>query len=218
MRSLREAIYNRQLPSGARLIDSELAGQLDVSRGTVRNALRALTYEGLVESQPHRGYFVAETQPEQVIELLELRAALESRAAAASVQRLTEEDLARLSEIADEIGATCYYTEIEDVRRLDIEFHTVVTRRCNKPLLLELWASLNSRLCMLDILCADILKITAEESARRHHEYIDALRSRLREQAHKAATEHYQYHIRRYRQYLSEQGIDSSVGSDEMTC
>jgi DNA-binding GntR family transcriptional regulator len=212
-RTLREAIYHRQLPSGTRLIDSELAGQLDVSRGTVRNALRILTYEGIVESRPHRGYFVADPQPEQIIELLELRSILEARAAAAAVEHISNDDLDRLTEIAREIGSCCFRSSVERIRQLDIEFHTIVTRRCGKPLLLELWSSLNSRLCMLDVLCATVLNVTSEDSARRHFSYIDALRSRDRDRAYEAGVDHYQYLISRYERQLAETGQSGQTGA-----
>jgi DNA-binding GntR family transcriptional regulator len=213
VRSLREAIYSRQLPGGTRLIDSELAEQLEVSRSTVRDALRALTHEGLIVSHPHRGYFVAELQPGQVLELLEMRALLESRAAADSVRYLNEDDFARLEDIANQFAHVDYAAEVAHVRDLDLEFHKVVTHRCDKPILLELWASLNSRLYMLEVLCADILKIDAADCALRHRDYIEALRTGIPARAHEAGEGHYLYHSRRYRQWLSEQ---AQSGSDEM--
>jgi DNA-binding GntR family transcriptional regulator len=202
VRSLRDAIYGGDLPGGARLIDSELAEHMDVSRSTAREALRALKSEGLVISHPHRGYFVVELEPDQVLELLEMRSLLEGRAAAAAVRSLRRADFDRLESIAEQFEQIDYVADVQTVRELDIQFHQIVTRRCDRPILLELWSSLNSRLYMLESVCVDTLRISAADCAERHREYIAALRTGNPADAHAAGEGHYQYHFRRYHEWL----------------
>lgn len=202
--AFRDSILRQEFAAGSRLTDVSLAERWGVSRATVRDALRQLTYEGLVVSSPHRGYFVAEFSPTDVLELLDLRGMLEGRAAEAAVRHLTDDDFACLNEISDEIERLDYRVSVLRIRDLDINFHQIVTRRSGKPLLLELWSTLNSRLFMLDAVCRDVLQLNARDSADRHRFYIEELRPRDPRRAREAGEEHYRFHAERYREMLAE--------------
>lgn len=78
---LRERILDGSLPPGARLIETEIAGQLQISRGPVREALATLRAEGLVRDEARRGVSVAALTADDIREIYEVRAALESGAA-----------------------------------------------------------------------------------------------------------------------------------------
>jgi DNA-binding GntR family transcriptional regulator len=105
--TLREEILSCRLPPGTRLVETALAEQLAVSRGTVRAALRDLEHEGLVAQVAYTKWMVPALTPEDAWELYTLRAALEGlaarlaagRADAAARQSLTEA-MARLAEAA----------------------------------------------------------------------------------------------------------------------
>lgn len=79
--SLREAIVDGRLGSGERLIERELCEALQVSRGSLREALRGLIAEGLIEVVPHRGPVVARITAEQAREIYAVRGVLEGLAA-----------------------------------------------------------------------------------------------------------------------------------------
>lgn len=192
---LRERILEGEFASGTRLSDVDLADAFSVSRATARDALRQLCHEGLVVTYPHRGFFVSEVTPADIIDLLELRALLEGRAAAAAVLRLTDEDFTRLDELAEAIERRDYQKDISEIRELDIVFHGLIARRSEKPILIELWSALNSRLFLMESVCRDILQLTGEGSARRHRDYIATLRQRSPEQARVAAEGHYLYYL-----------------------
>ncbi len=85
--ALRRQILDGALTPGARLREVELAAIYDVSRHTLRTALRQLASEGLVELQPRRGARVATLDPEELFGLFELRTALEMEAAHLAVER-----------------------------------------------------------------------------------------------------------------------------------
>src|SRR4051794_19139332 len=74
---LRMAIIKGQLPSGAHLLELQLAERLGVSRGPVREALMRLEQEGLVINQPYRGKFVADISAQTIHEIYSLRILLE---------------------------------------------------------------------------------------------------------------------------------------------
>ena len=94
--ALRRAILLDILPVGLRLRQEDLAGVFRTSRIPVREALRALEYEGLVRSEPHRGFEVAGLDGEQVEEIYELRTILEEHALRVAIPLLTDRDLLEL--------------------------------------------------------------------------------------------------------------------------
>ncbi len=78
---LREDIFGQRLTPGARLVESELTLRFDVSRGPVREALRRLAAEGLIEHFPHRGALVRRLSLIEMRELFQIRIELEALAA-----------------------------------------------------------------------------------------------------------------------------------------
>jgi DNA-binding GntR family transcriptional regulator len=84
---IRDAIVRGDYPPGAALPEIRLAEELEISRGTVREALRALEDQGLVEVVPHRGSFVSRVTRKTARDVYELRAVLEAYAVRLSVER-----------------------------------------------------------------------------------------------------------------------------------
>lgn len=91
--SMREAILTAAFPPGARLRQEKLAELFGTSRIPVREALRALEYEGLVTSIPRRGFTVTELDADDIEEVYDLRILLESHAVRLAVPLITDEDL-----------------------------------------------------------------------------------------------------------------------------
>jgi DNA-binding GntR family transcriptional regulator len=121
--TLREAILSSQLPGGTRLVQSELAAELDVSITPVREALRDLANEGLVTSDAHRGSRVRTLDLAEVRELYELRILLEPLMVRRSVANATGEQLDRADRIRREMEAT---GEISVWSELNREFHSAL--------------------------------------------------------------------------------------------
>ncbi len=93
---LREAITSGSLRPGERLMQADLAERLGVSRMPVREALRTLEREGLVELKPYRGAVVADLSAHELREIYEIRIALESLAVRIGVPKFGDDDLAAL--------------------------------------------------------------------------------------------------------------------------
>jgi DNA-binding GntR family transcriptional regulator len=204
VQTIRQAIIDGQFAPGERLIDADIAERLATSRPTVRDAFRRLQHEGIIINYPHRGYFVADFSPPQVIEVLELRGLLEGRAAAAAVAVLTDDDLNALDQIADSIARYDYRNDVQRIRDLDISFHRLIIERSNQPILAELFATLDSRLSVLNTFSSGVFNVDARDTSRRHHDYIEVLRARDPEQARRAAHEHYQHYVRRFLEVMAE--------------
>lgn len=199
VQTLREAIQCRRLLPGERLSDSELAPQLGVSRSTVREALHQLTHERLVVSAPHRGFFVAGFDLDDLIDLLEMRGLLEGKIAEAVVLELTAADFAELERLAAAIGARVDPAASSAFWGVDLRFHEVIVRHCAKTVLVELWSALSSRLMLLELLFHDTFESSLGDSQARHRAYIEELRARDPRRARRAAEEHYRYPAERLR-------------------
>lgn len=99
---VRQMILDGELPVGSRLVQSELAHQLNVSTTPVREALRDLATEGLIRLDAHRGAFVHRLSREEVEEIYRIRRVLEAEAVRRAVTRISEDQLenARLIQTA----------------------------------------------------------------------------------------------------------------------
>lgn len=95
---LRAAIITGEYAAGEPIRQEEIAERFDVSRMPVREAMRLLEAEGLVEQRPHRGAVVAELDAEDALELFEVRAALEAVGVRRSFPKLTEEQIEAIEE------------------------------------------------------------------------------------------------------------------------
>ncbi|MBB6395457.1 DNA-binding GntR family transcriptional regulator [Actinomadura coerulea] len=126
---LRADILDGVHPPGARLGEAELAEATGSSRTPVREALRRLEVEGLVEVLPHRGARVPDWTAEDLEEIYDLRMLLESAAARRAATRATTADLDRMDELcrlmeaAVEPGAG---QDLDRVAALNAEFHDIV--------------------------------------------------------------------------------------------
>src|SRR5438132_9969938 len=94
--ALRRAIVTGVLQPGQRVNEAEVARQMHISRGPVREAIRLLEQAGLLVSIPRRGTVVVTLSAEDVEEVYTLRADLETRAIRRATTRLSEADLADL--------------------------------------------------------------------------------------------------------------------------
>ena len=105
LEALREAILEGVLPPGEKLRQEDLAATFSTSRIPVREALRVLAYEGLVESEPHRGFTVTRLSIDEIEEVYELRTVLEGHAVRMAIPLLTESDLDELGKLFDAMEA-----------------------------------------------------------------------------------------------------------------
>jgi DNA-binding GntR family transcriptional regulator len=131
---LREAILRGQLKPGQKLDQNELAELLNVSRSPVREALRTLAAEGLVEVYPHRGAVVAELSPEEFEEISIIRVVLEGMAARLAAPHIDDERIALLTDVLAELENT---TDLDRWVELNRRFHITIYQAVHRPRLLS---------------------------------------------------------------------------------
>lgn len=119
VKALREAILSNHLKPGQRLVERDLCEQTGVSRSSIREALRYLESEGLIERGGATGMFVTVLDPKQAMEIYEVRAALEAEAARHFAERASDKDISALKaawlrvDKASRSGAYAYGREID---------------------------------------------------------------------------------------------------------
>lgn len=128
---LRAAILSGEYGPGERLRAEALATRFGTSRTPVREALALLEGDGLVELEPRRGAVVRTWDADDLIDLYEVRAVLDARAAALAATRVTADDLARL-EAACEVGDA----DVDALIAANEDFHRVIIEATGSPRLM----------------------------------------------------------------------------------
>jgi DNA-binding GntR family transcriptional regulator len=136
---IRSLVVEGEILPGARLGQVELAEQLGISRTPVREALRRLTGEGLVEFLPNRGFRAAGLGLDEVLRRLEVRLLLEPGIARLAAERRTDEQLAGLREAIEREASAATRIAAHDASR---EFHLRLAQATGNPELVSVFASL----------------------------------------------------------------------------
>jgi DNA-binding GntR family transcriptional regulator len=209
---IREGILSGELEPGARLLQDDLAERLQVSSTPVREALRQLESEGILQSSPNRGVRVAEVDLQAVREIYLIRAELEALATRMAVPRLQPGDLVRLRALQLEIEKNIKRQELSALRRLNFELHSRIYEAAGLPELLKLIRGLWTKFPW-DTL--HVLPNRAHRSAQEHGRLIEALEAGNAELAGQRMRAHIESGARELDRYLAQTGIqDEPDGTD----
>jgi GntR family transcriptional regulator, gluconate operon transcriptional repressor len=146
---MREAILSGDLEPGERLREIPLASRFGVSRGPVREAIRALEREGLVVREPRMGSMVLPIDERVADELYSVRALLEPFAARRALERHPGSLVARLSDALAPMRAAAAGTDRIGLVDPDLEFHTAFFREADHERLLHIWETMRGPLKVL---------------------------------------------------------------------
>lgn len=162
---------------GDRLLEEDIAAQLEVSRGTVREAFRQLEQEGLIVTFPNRRTVVAETSEEELQGvLLPVRLVVERFAFHRALPRLTEADVAQLRKVVEDLRQACESGDLESIVELDMGFHRVVMERSGSLHTLRLWEAITPRVRGFFFRMAP-RHATLAEIAQEHDELLESMLS-----------------------------------------
>jgi DNA-binding GntR family transcriptional regulator len=123
---IRRMILDGELAPGSHLPEERLAETLAVSRNPVREAIRVLTTEGLVDMLPRRGAFVASLSPHAAENLFDIRLALEPLGARLAARNRSEDNLHAMAATLLEADGLVSEEAIGEIARLNTAFHTEV--------------------------------------------------------------------------------------------
>ncbi|TNF21375.1 MAG: GntR family transcriptional regulator [Rhodobacteraceae bacterium] len=140
---LRERIIGGAVSPGTALRQDEIARELGVSKIPVREALLKLEVDGFVTFRKNRGATVRDLSTGEILNLIEIRSALECRALDLAIPNMIEADYAA----ADEILATyAAATQEADLSALNLKFHQTLYEPCGNPILLRLISDVQQRI------------------------------------------------------------------------
>lgn len=147
---IRAGVLDGTFAPQSQLAEVELARQLQVSRGPVREAMQRLIQEGLLRSERNRGVFVVELDDDDARDIYVARAAVEKAAAVRVARRADPDDLAALDDVIARLQEAVENSWAEVVE-IDLEFHTTIVERCNSERLQRMFRTLaaETRLCLV---------------------------------------------------------------------
>jgi len=126
--TIRNAIINGQLKSGARIAETEFAEQFGISRTPIREAFRQLETEGFINVQPRKGAIVASFSAQDLSNFYDLKMILEGYAARLATMTLTDEEINRMNELNNMMEAACAKNDLRKALELQNEFHDTFLR------------------------------------------------------------------------------------------
>lgn len=142
---LRTAILDGELKPGEWLRQKQIAEELGVSQMPVREALKTLAAEGVVDYVPYRGARVVEFSSEDVADLYAQRSFLEGRAAKAAAQKITPKELAALHELQVQMQSGLTQDRLADHSRLNRRFHQLIYKASRRDYLVraldQIWSA-----------------------------------------------------------------------------
>ena len=174
--ALRRAITTGQLPPGTHLVETDLSEALQISRGTLREAMRQLQQEGLISAGARGRLSVRHLDAKEIRDIFDVRAALESLAARELASRPDRSaDVVALRHAVDEMGKWAA-SNLEDRIEADLRFHRTMCQLSGNETLLHQWSSLEGSIRM-SIMFAGVDRAIKNMDAKRHHDIVDAIES-----------------------------------------
>lgn len=144
--TLRYAILHGSLSPGERLMEVKLADILGVSRTPVREALKLLEEEGLVDMIPRRGAVVARIDEKTMLDVLVVRKSLEALAVKIACETITKDDIQKLKEVTDKLEVAIDKNDIEKITDLDVKFHDIIFNSTTNKKLVQLLNDLREQM------------------------------------------------------------------------
>lgn len=158
---------------GDRIVETQLARELNVSQAPVREAILELASSGLLEERPYSGSFVRRLTLPEIEDIFNVRAFVEEYAARRAAKRATEEQLEGMEQVLREMDGV---RALDKFVHLDTEFHGLVMDAAGSPALKRAWTML--RMAEWTYLCAAITKFPMAELIEQHWEIFRYLKKR----------------------------------------
>jgi DNA-binding GntR family transcriptional regulator len=190
---LREQIIRGAIPEGAQLRQDAIATQYQVSRIPVREALRQLDAEGLIEIVPNRGAVVPALSPDDIEELFSIRALLEPEVLKLSIPHLTNDHFSQAEAVLRKyVSELRRQDHLSAWGRLNWQFHSILYSCANQPRFMAIIRNVNNsgeRYTRLQLYLTHGMKRANEE----HHRILELCRERDVSAACKLLRQHIQY-------------------------
>lgn len=205
---LRAAILNGEIKPGEWIRQKRIAEDLGVSQMPVREALKELASEGLVEHMPYRGVRVVSLNSEDIADLYAQRACLESRAARAAATKITDDELRELEKLQALLEENLAPENLQIYRELNRQFHQLIYHASQRDYLIrtldQMWAAFPTMLFSnFSQTSTQPITMRDQSDIHEHHAILRALKAHDPEQTETAMRAHI---------YSASQAFQATVG------
>jgi DNA-binding GntR family transcriptional regulator len=186
---LKQAIIRGEIAPGDRLVENRIADTLSISRTPVREAIHKLEREGLLKKLPKGGFMAVSLSREDIRETFGIRSVLESYAARLAAVNHQPEEIKPLEEKITEFQSHLDRGALEELTRINTEFHNILYGLSKSPKLIKMINDLRDRIYRYRKI---ILKIsdTGKTSNEDHREMLLAIKNRDEDRVEKLVREH----------------------------
>lgn len=143
--NLRQGILNGHFKPGERIVESQIAEEMDVSRTPVREAIRRLEIEKLVENLPRKGVIVARLNESQIKEIFDIRGALEGLAVRLAIDNLDDELIVDLENSISNMEKAISLKNIEEQIKWNTNFHECILKKSQSQMLISMLHNLQEQ-------------------------------------------------------------------------
>ena len=207
---IQHQIASGRFQAGDRIVETQLARELNVSQAPVREAILELAAMGLLEERPYSGSFVRKLTAEDVEDIYNTRAFLDEYAARQAARNITEQQLVEMEALLQRMDEAEDYQALAE---MDMEFHAMVVDAAGSPALKRTWENL--RLVEWTELSAAVTQNTLEELAKQHWRLFQL----LKQHADHAAGAYMFIHIKNFgeelKRYLQQREASESSSKQE---
>jgi len=174
---LRQMLVESQIAPGAKLNERELCEVLQVSRTPLREAIKMLAAEGLVELLPNRGAIAVELTEADVLDTFEVMAGLEAMSGELAARRITDAELAEIRAMHYEMMAAWTRRDLSAYYRLNAAIHRAINAAARNPVLTATYNQVNARLQALRFR-SNQDEDKWKRAVREHEQMVEALAAR----------------------------------------
>ena len=191
--TLRDAILTGKLVPGERLMENQLAEKLGVSRTPVREALRMLELENLVELVPRKGAQVLDMSEKDIVNILEVRSALEGLATSVACKKMSKEDLQQLKNMEVDFEKAVAENDVEHFVDIDEDFHDLIFAATENDKLINIFRNLRIQLYRYRMAQAKNNETSMSTIVAHHRSIIRAIENHDAEEGASIAQGHIKY-------------------------
>ena len=174
---LRSLLVEGDISPGSKLNERELAERLNVSRTPIREAIKRLAADGLVELIANRGAIAVQLSHEDVINTFDVIAQLEAYSGELAAKNISDTALSELEALQYEMMASYARRDLSSYYKLNLRIHHLINQAANNPVLGQLFSQVNARIEALRFR-SNQNGVKWEKAVQEHQEMIDALKAR----------------------------------------
>ena len=174
---LRQLIVEGDIAPGAKLNERELCDRLALSRTPLREAIKTLAAEGLVDLLPNRGAVAAQMSEQDVADTFEVIAGLEGQSGELAAQRIEPAELAEIRALNFEMRAAHARLDLPTYYRINAQIHNLVNAAARNPVLTRTYRTVNARVQALRFR-SNFDPVKWQRAVGEHDAMVDALAAR----------------------------------------